>query len=193
MSKISSFILSGTAILMCKCWYSEILLLHVLKNKAALPQLASLFLCLPTLFTACEQLWRVPHCQVIRATSKKWNKAKHIVTSAMVFLLGLWFLFFTIIYGIFRSFLRLSFSLYSTLHRQVITVCVEGWQNTNLLHWNGEKLHVFLTIFSLSAWTHLQVNSTKLAEERGRKTVGFELGTNEKIIVLQTITHALPC
>lgn len=94
LSKFSSFILHGTAILMCKCWYSEILLLHVLKSKAALPQLASLFLCLPTLLTACEQLCRVPHCQVIRATSKKWSRPKHIVTSGIVFLLFLWYFSF---------------------------------------------------------------------------------------------------
>lgn len=108
LSKVSSFILCGIAILMCKCWYSEILLLHVLKSKAALPQLASLFLCLPTLLTACEQLWRVPHCQVIRATSKEWSRPKHIVTSGIVFLLFCDFFLFTITYGIFLSSLRPS-------------------------------------------------------------------------------------
>lgn len=91
-SKISPFIHCGTVILMSKCWYSEILLLHVLKSKTALPQLASLFLSLPTLLTAWKQLWRVPHCQVLRAASKKWNnRPKHIVTSAIAF----FFLFFS--------------------------------------------------------------------------------------------------
>lgn len=181
LSKISSFILCGIAILMCKCWYSEILLLHVLKSKAALPQLVSLFFCL---LTACEQLWRVPHSQVIWATSKKWKRLKCIVTPGIVFLLSLWFYFFTITYSIFLSSLRPSFTLYSTLLSQVITVCVEGWQNTHLLHWSGEKWHIFLTIFSLTAWTHLQVTSIKLAEERGRKAVGLELGMKENIIVM---------
>lgn len=52
-----------------------------------------------------------------------------------------------------------------------------------------QKATLFLTIFSLSAWTHLQVTNIKLAEERSRKSVRLELGTKENVIVLQTIIH----
>lgn len=142
-SKIPPFIHCGTVILMCKCWYSEILLFHVVNSKTALPQLACLFPSLPTLLTAWKQLWRVPHCQLLRATSEKWNnRPKHVVTSVMFF----FFFSFLTTYSIFLSPLRGSFTFYNILLSQVMTVCIEGWQNTHLLHSNDKKQHVAFLI-----------------------------------------------